>query len=77
MGYHALFDECLKGARRVIKAEGDIKFDKMMQRKYPRDVPNVFVKASEELLKYELLSLSITLDRWVEQGAPIEEKDNG
>lgn len=77
MGYHPLLDECLKGAQRVIKAQSDIKFDKMMQRKYPRDVPNVFVKASEELLKYELLSLSIMLDKWVEQGAPIEEKDNG
>ena len=77
MGYHLLLDECLKGAQRVIKAQSDIEFDKMMQRKYPRDVTNVFVKASEELLKYELLSLSIMLDKWVEQAAPVEEKDNG
>ena len=76
MGYHPLLDECLKGAQRVIKAQSDIKFDKMMQRKYPRDVPKVFVKASEELLKYELLALSIMLDKWVGQGAPFEGEDH-
>lgn len=77
MGYHPLLDECLKGARRVIKAEGDIKFEGMLYRQHRFKVPESVVRGYEVLLKYELLSLSIMLDKWVEQGAPIEEKDNG
>lgn len=77
MGYHPLLDECLKGAQRVIKAQGDIKFEGMLYRQHRLKVPESVVRGYEELLKYELLSLSITLDKWVEQGAPIEEKDNG
>ena len=76
MGYHPLFDECLKGAHRVIKAEGDVKLDEKMYRKYPQEVPEAFVRGDKDLLKCELLFLSIMLDKWVEQGAPIEEKDN-
>lgn len=77
MGYHPLLDECLKGAQLVIKAQGDIKFEGMLYRKHRLKVPESVVRGYEELLKYELLSLSIKLDKWVEQGAPIEEKDNG
>lgn len=77
MGYHPLLDECLKGAQRGIKAQGDIKFEGMLYRKHRLKVPESVVRGYEELLKYELLSLSIMLDKWVEQGAPIEEKDNG
>ena len=67
----------LKGAQRVIKAKGDIKFEGMLYRQHRLKVPESVVRGYEELLKYELLSLSIMLDKWVEQGAPIEEKDNG
>ena len=77
MGYHPLLDECLKGAQSVIKAQGDIKFEGMLYRQHRLKVPKSVVRGYEELLKYELLSLSIMLDKWVEQGAPIEEKDNG
>lgn len=77
MGYHPLLDECLKGAQRVIKAKGDIKFEEMLYRQHRLKVPESVVRGYEELLKYELLSLSIMLDKWVEQGAPMEEQDNG
>ena len=77
MGYHPLLDECLKGAQRVIKTEGDIKFEGMLYRQHRLKVPESVVRGYEELHKNELLSLSIMLDKWVEQGAPIEEKDNG
>ena len=77
MRYHPLLDECLKGAQRVIKAQGDIKFEEMLYRQHRLKVPKSVVRGYEELLKYELLSLSLILDKWLEQGAPIEEKDNG
>ena len=75
MGYHPLLDECLKGAQRVIKAQGDIKFEGMLYRQHRLKVPKSVVRGYEELLKYELLSLSLTLDKWVEQGAPSEENE--
>lgn len=53
------------------------KFEGMLYRQHRLKVPESVVRGYEELLKYELLSLSIKLDKWVEQGAPIEEKDNG
>lgn len=34
MGYHPLLDECLKGAQRVIKTQGDIKFEGMLYRQH-------------------------------------------
>lgn len=77
MGYHPLLDKCLKGAQRVIKAQSDIKFEGMLYRQHRLKVPKSIVMGYEEILKYELLSLSIMLDKWVEQGSPIEEKDNG
>lgn len=77
MGYHPLLDECLKGAQRVIKAQSDIKFEDMLYRQHRLAVPKSIVRGYEEILKYELLSLSIMLDKWIEQGSPIEEKDNG
>lgn len=77
MGYHPLFDECLKGAHRVIKAEGDVKFEETFYRKYPREAPKGIVRCYKVLLKAELMALSLTLDKWLEKGAPIEEKNNG
>ena len=77
MKNHPLFDECLKGAQRVIKAEGDVKFEEMMHRKYPRETPKDIVRCYKVLLKAELMALSLALDKWMAQGAPIEEKDNG
>lgn len=64
MGYHPLLDECLKGAQRVIKAQGDIKFEGMLYRKHRLKVPESVVRGYEELLKYELfLSLRRSASR--------------
>lgn len=46
-------------------------------RKYPREAPKGIVRCYKVLLKAELMALSLTLDKWLEQGAPIEEKDDG